>query len=209
MPRRQGGSSRFRRSGCTHRKCGDHLAKRRTVQRAVRHICAAYAHTFAHPDTYARADRDPKAPLKRRSRRLLHRNRARRRSRRLHRNRARRRSRRLHRKPTATLDPDVTAKLRVSGHILYAEPGVITGSKATGSVPTGGSGSGIRHPPQQPPAGWKPGTSVLIDDELYAVRARRHQRFRHRAYGGYASLQRVLVGETELTDTAALAADLK
>lgn len=61
-PRRQGGVLHaFRRSGCTHRKCSDHLAKRRTVQRVVRYICAAYAHTFAHPDTYAGADRDPKA----------------------------------------------------------------------------------------------------------------------------------------------------
>ena len=30
-------------------------------QNGARYICAAYAHTFAHPDTYAGADRDPKA----------------------------------------------------------------------------------------------------------------------------------------------------
>lgn len=70
-------------------------------------------------------------------------------------------------KPTATPDPDVTAKLRVSGHILYAEPGV-TAAKLRAAFPqaevevyTSSSAAASGR--------LKTGMSVLIDDELYTV----------------------------------------
>ena len=69
--------------------------------------------------------------------------------------------------PTATPDPDGTAKLRVSGHILYAEPGV-TAAKLWAAFPqaevevyTSSSAAASGR--------LKPGMSVLIDDELYTV----------------------------------------
>ena len=110
-------------------------------------------------------------------------------------------------KPTATPDPDVTAKLRVSGHILYAEPGV-TAAKLRAAFPqaevevyTSSSAAASGR--------LKTGMSVLIDDELYTVIVPGDIN----ASGTVNTadmrlLQRVLVGETELTDTAALAADL-
>ena len=109
--------------------------------------------------------------------------------------------------PTATPDPDVTAKLRVSGHILYAEPGV-TAAKLRAAFPqaevevyTSSSAAASGR--------LKTGMSVLIDDELYTVIVPGDIN----ASGTVNTadmrlLQRVLVGETELTDTAALAADL-
>lgn len=110
-------------------------------------------------------------------------------------------------KPTATPDPDVTAKLRVSGHILYAEPGV-TAAKLRAAFPqaevevyTSSSAAASGR--------LKTGMSVLIDDKLYTVIVPGDIN----ASGTVNTadmrlLQRVLVGETELTDTAALAADL-
>lgn len=110
-------------------------------------------------------------------------------------------------KPTATPDPDVTAKLRVSGHILYADPGV-TAAKLRAAFPqaevevyTSSSAAASGR--------LKTGMSVLIDDELYTVIVPGDIN----ASGTVNTadmrlLQRVLVGETELTDTAALAADL-
>lgn len=110
-------------------------------------------------------------------------------------------------KPTATPDPDVTAKLRVSGHILYAEPGV-TAAKLRAAFPqaevdvyTSSSAAASGR--------LKTGMSALIDDELYTVIVPGDIN----ASGTVNTadmrlLQRVLVGETELTDTAALAADL-
>ena len=110
-------------------------------------------------------------------------------------------------KPTATPDPDVTAKLRVSGHILYAEPGV-TAAKLRAAFPqaevevyTSSSAAASGR--------LKTGMSALIDDELYTVIVLGDIN----ASGTVNTadmrlLQRVLVGETELTDTAALAADL-
>ncbi len=110
-------------------------------------------------------------------------------------------------KPTATPDSDVTAKLRVSGHILYAEPGV-TAAKLRAAFPqaevevyTSSSAAASGR--------LKTGMSVLIDDELYTVIVPGDIN----ASGTVNTadmrlLQRVLVGETELTDTAALAADL-
>ena len=110
-------------------------------------------------------------------------------------------------RPTATPDPDVTAKLRVSGHILYAEPGV-TAAKLRAAFPqaevevyTSSSAAASGR--------LKTGMSVLIDDELYTVIVPGDIN----ASGTVNTadmrlLQRVLVGETELTDTAALAADL-
>lgn len=110
-------------------------------------------------------------------------------------------------KPAATPDPDVTAKLRVSGHILYAEPGV-TAAKLRAAFPqaevevyTSSSAAASGR--------LKTGMSVLIDDELYTVIVPGDIN----ASGTVNTadmrlLQRVLVGETELTDTAALAADL-
>lgn len=109
--------------------------------------------------------------------------------------------------PTATPDPDVTAKLRISGHILYAEPGV-TAAKLRAAFPqaevevyTSSSAAASGR--------LKTGMSVLIDDELYTVIVPGDIN----ASGTVNTadmrlLQRVLVGETELTDTAALAADL-
>ena len=109
--------------------------------------------------------------------------------------------------PTATPDPDVTAKLRVSGHILYAEPGV-TAAKLRAAFPqaevevyTSSSAAASGR--------LKTGMSVLIDDKLYTVIVPGDIN----ASGTVNTadmrlLQRVLVGETELTDTAALAADL-
>ena len=110
-------------------------------------------------------------------------------------------------KPTATPDPDVTAKLRVSGHILYAEPGV-TAAKLRAAFPqaevevytvSSAAASGRL----------KTGMSALIDDKLYTVIVPGDIN----ASGTVNTadlrfLQRVLVGETELADTAALAADL-
>ena len=110
-------------------------------------------------------------------------------------------------KPTTTPDPDVTAKLRVSGHILYAEPGV-TAAKLRAAFPqaevevyTSSSAAASGR--------LKTGMSVLIDDKLYTVIVPGDIN----ASGTVNTadmrlLQRVLVGETELTDTAALAADL-
>lgn len=110
-------------------------------------------------------------------------------------------------KPTATPDPDVTAKLWVSGHILYAEPGV-TAAKLRAAFPqaevevyTSSSAAASGR--------LKTGMIVLIDDELYTVIVPGDIN----ASGTVNTadmrlLQRVLVGETELTDTAALAADL-
>lgn len=110
-------------------------------------------------------------------------------------------------KPTTTPDPDVTAKLRVSGHILYAEPGV-TAAKLRAAFPqaevevyTSSSAAASGR--------LKTGMSALIDDELYTVIVPGDIN----ASGTVNTadmrlLQRVLVGETELTDTAALAADL-
>ena len=110
-------------------------------------------------------------------------------------------------KPTATPDPDVTAKLRVSGHILYAEPGV-TAAKLRAAFPqaevevyTSSSAAASGR--------LKTGMSALIDDKLYTVIVPGDIN----ASGTVNTadmrlLQRVLVGETELTDTAALAADL-
>lgn len=110
-------------------------------------------------------------------------------------------------KPSTTPDPDVTAKLRVSGHILYAEPGV-TAAKLRAAFPqaevevyTSSSAAASGR--------LKTGMSVLIDDELYTVIVPGDIN----ASGTVNTadmrlLQRVLVGETELTDTAALAADL-
>lgn len=110
-------------------------------------------------------------------------------------------------KPTATPDSDVTAKLRVSGHILYAEPGV-TAAKLRAAFPqaevevyTSSSAAASGR--------LKTGMSVLIDDKLYTVIVPGDIN----ASGTVNTadmrlLQRVLVGETELTDTAALAADL-
>ena len=110
-------------------------------------------------------------------------------------------------KPSATPDPDVTAKLRISGHILYAEPGV-TAAKLRAAFPqaevevyTSSSAAASGR--------LKTGMSVLIDDELYTVIVPGDIN----ASGTVNTadmrlLQRVLVGETELTDTAALAADL-
>lgn len=110
-------------------------------------------------------------------------------------------------KPTATPDPDVTAKLRVSGHILYAEPGV-TAAKLRAAFPqaevevyTSSSAAASGR--------LKTSMSVLIDDKLYTVIVPGDIN----ASGTVNTadmrlLQRVLVGETELTDTAALAADL-
>ena len=109
--------------------------------------------------------------------------------------------------PTPTPDPDVTAKLRVSGHILYAEPGV-TAAKLRAAFPqaevevyTSSSAAASGR--------LKTGMSVLIDDKLYTVIVPGDIN----ASGTVNTadmrlLQRVLVGETELTDTAALAADL-
>lgn len=110
-------------------------------------------------------------------------------------------------KPTATPDPDVTAKLRVSGHILYADSGV-TAAKLRAAFPqaevevyTSSSAAASGR--------LKTGMSVLIDDELYTVIVPGDIN----ASGTVNTadmrlLQRVLVGEMELTDTAALAADL-
>ncbi len=110
-------------------------------------------------------------------------------------------------KPTATPDPDVTAKLRVSGHILYAEPGV-TAAKLRAAFPqaevevyTSSSAAATGR--------LKTGMSALIDDKLYTVIVPGDIN----ASGTVNTadlrfLQRVLVGETELADTAALAADL-
>lgn len=110
-------------------------------------------------------------------------------------------------KPSTTPDPDVTAKLRVSGHILYAEPGV-TAAKLRAAFPqaevevyTSSSAAASGR--------LKTGMSVLIDDKLYTVIVPGDIN----ASGTVNTadmrlLQRVLVGETELTDTAALAADL-
>lgn len=110
-------------------------------------------------------------------------------------------------KPTATPDPDVTAKLRVSGHILYADPGV-TAAKLRAAFPqaevevyTSSSAAASGR--------LKTGMSALIDDELYTVIVPGDIN----ASGTVNTadmrlLQRVLVGEMELTDTAALAADL-
>lgn len=110
-------------------------------------------------------------------------------------------------KSTATPDPDVTAKLRISGHILYAEPGV-TAAKLRAAFPqaevevyTSSSAAASGR--------LKTGMSVLIDDKLYTVIVPGDIN----ASGTVNTadmrlLQRVLVGETELTDTAALAADL-
>lgn len=110
-------------------------------------------------------------------------------------------------KPTATPDPDVTAKLRVSGHILYAEPG-ITAAKLRAAFPqaevevyTSSSAAASGR--------LKTGMSAMIDDKLYTVIVPGDIN----ASGTVNTadmrlLQRVLVGETELTDTAALAADL-
>lgn len=110
-------------------------------------------------------------------------------------------------KPTATPDPDVTAKLRVSGHILYAEPGV-TAAKLRAAFPqaevevyTSSSAAASGR--------LKTGMSALIDDKLYTVIVPGDIN----ASGTVNTadlrlLQRVLVGETELADTAALAADL-
>lgn len=110
-------------------------------------------------------------------------------------------------KPSTTPDPDVTAKLRVSGHILYAEPGV-TAAKLRAAFPqtevevyTSSSAAVSGR--------LKTGMSVLIDDKLYTVIVPGDIN----ASGTVNTadmrlLQRVLVGETELTDTAALAADL-
>lgn len=110
-------------------------------------------------------------------------------------------------KPTATPDPDVTAKLRVSGHILYAEPGV-TAAKLRAAFP---QAEVEVYTPSSVAASdrLKTGMSVLIDDELYTVIVPGDIN----ASGTVNTadmrlLQRVLVGETELTDTAALAADL-
>ena len=109
--------------------------------------------------------------------------------------------------PPATPHPDVTAKLRVSGHILYAEPGV-TAAKLRAAFPqaevevyTSSSAAASGR--------LKTGMSVLIDDKLYTVIVPGDIN----ASGTVNTadmrlLQRVLVGETELTDTAALAADL-
>lgn len=109
--------------------------------------------------------------------------------------------------PTPTPEPDVTAKLRVSGHILYAEPGV-TAAKLRAAFPqaevevyTSSSAAASGR--------LKTGMSVLIDDKLYTVIVPGDIN----ASGTVNTadmrlLQRVLVGETELTDTAALAADL-
>lgn len=110
-------------------------------------------------------------------------------------------------KPTATPDPDVTAKLRVSGHILYADPGV-TAAKLRAAFPQAevevytSSSAAVS-------GRLKTGMSVLIDDKLYTVIVPGDIN----ASGTVNTadmrlLQRVLVGETELTDTAALAADL-
>ena len=110
-------------------------------------------------------------------------------------------------KPNATPDPDVTAKLRVSGHILYAEPGV-TAAKLRAAFPqaevevyTSSSAAATGR--------LKTGMSAMIDDKLYTVIVPGDIN----ASGTVNTadlrfLQRVLVGETELTDTAALAADL-
>ena len=110
-------------------------------------------------------------------------------------------------KPTATPDPNVTAKLRVSGHILYAEPGV-TAAKLRAAFPqaevevyTSSSAAATGR--------LKTGMSALIDDKLYTVIVPGDIN----ASGTVNTadlrfLQRVLVGETELADTAALAADL-
>lgn len=110
-------------------------------------------------------------------------------------------------KPSTTPDPDVTAKLRISGHILYAEPGV-TAAKLRAAFPqaevevyTSSSAAASGR--------LKTGMSVLIDDKLYTVIVPGDIN----ASGTVNTadmrlLQRVLVGETELTDTAALAADL-
>lgn len=110
-------------------------------------------------------------------------------------------------KPAATPDPDVTAKLRVSGHILYAEPGV-TAAKLRAAFPqaevevyTSSSAAASGR--------LKTGMSAMIDDKLYTVIVPGDIN----ASGTVNTadmrlLQRVLVGETELTDTAALAADL-
>lgn len=110
-------------------------------------------------------------------------------------------------KPSTTPDPDVTAKLRVSGHILYAEPGV-TAAKLRAAFPqaevevyTSSSAAASGR--------LKTGMSAMIDDKLYTVIVPGDIN----ASGTVNTadmrlLQRVLVGETELTDTAALAADL-
>ena len=110
-------------------------------------------------------------------------------------------------KPTATPDPDVTAKLRVSGHILYAEPGV-TAAKLRAAFPQAevevytSSSAAVS-------GRLKTGMSAMIDDKLYTVIVPGDIN----ASGTVNTadlrfLQRVLVGETELADTAALAADL-
>ena len=110
-------------------------------------------------------------------------------------------------KPTATPDPDVTAKLRVSGHILYAEPGV-TAAKLRAAFPQAEvevytvSSAAVS-------GRLKTGMSAMIDDKLYTVIVPGDIN----ASGTVNTadlrfLQRVLVGETELADTAALAADL-
>lgn len=138
-PRRQGGVIHaFRRSGCTHRKCSDHLAKRRTVQRVVRYICAALR-PHLRPSRHLRRSRPrPQSPLKRRSRRLPQ-NRARRRSQRLHRNRPPRRIRMSRR--SCVFPATFYTQNRALRQQSYGQHSHRRKWKCT------------RHPPQRPPVG--------------------------------------------------------
>lgn len=110
-------------------------------------------------------------------------------------------------KPAATPDPDVIAKLRIVGHVLYAQPGV-TAAKLRAAFPQ--AEVDVYTASSAPASGrLKTGMSALIDDTLYTVIVPGDINGSGTVNtADLRLLQRVLVGETELNDTAALAADL-
>lgn len=110
-------------------------------------------------------------------------------------------------KPAATPDHDVTAKLRIVGHVLYAQSGV-TAAKLRAAFPQ--SETEVYTASSAPASGrLKTGMSALIDDTLYTVIVPGDINGSGTVNtADLRLLQRVLVGETELNDTAALAADL-